>query len=720
MLAIVTNAHPPVPPVAATFRARATNAAAPEATLLAEVDRALLESYDAPSILVGVRVVLNGLDVAADEIAGPVTLRSAIDEPVGTAELVLWGWGRWHPLASRATWTRVPIEIWHRQGPPGRTRERLVFSGQVRPGGAQLGTDGLVRVQASDAAGAWAELAVCDELPPYAGFRRGEIVRRWADAAGIAEVDVPPGARLDLPVSIDGTRLMELLREFGEPEGWVFHATPAGALRGWVPRIKEAPEAPDHIWRRDDLASVTVAAPSGAYARVVLRGRGAAPVPAGLDTERSSIDVRGVYAVAVCTQRQSGDGSVIGTGLAPNPEIEQVVARIETEVTREGGRVVGKTVWVSTWHNLPAADRTAGFYGTPIEPRLVYISPEGDFVAWPSERFGRTSGRRIAYTYDDDGGLIETREERWDIAGQPAATHLLGPDGEISEYFGFRFLFLDGQSYNKSRWELRKTSEVITSGQFDVITGARTAERVQTWRYQTTPVAAEASRFRYVYGDGSLALEAVAPWRLAEDTTDQHRLDASGRLLQTTAALRSISVRRNLSGGYTVDGVQTDQETASLRRSDSGSTIYEERGEDGLAVIKIAKGRTEVDLQSGRAPLPTYRLSAWTELVLGALEVDYTDATLLDWFGAGKSVGEHPWAQDLLEIDRILRDRRARGLAFVVTVDRPETLATMGQTVEVRDYEQRLHHRLLVAQVAATRDPISGAATATYVLESPL
>ena len=91
MLAIVTNAHPPVPPVAATFRARAANDTAPEATLLAEVDRALLESYDARSILVGVRVVLNGLEVAADEIAGPVTLRSAIDESVGTAELVLWG-----------------------------------------------------------------------------------------------------------------------------------------------------------------------------------------------------------------------------------------------------------------------------------------------------------------------------------------------------------------------------------------------------------------------------------------------------------------------------------------------------------------------------------------------------------------------------------------------------------------------------------------------------
>jgi hypothetical protein len=717
VLAIVTNAAPPVPPVAAIFRAHVVNDDAPEATWLAEVARDLIESYDAPSIQVGVRVVLNGLEVGDDELAGPVMIRSAIDSPVGTADFTLWGWGRWHPLETRATWTRVPIEIWHRQGPPGRTIERLKFAGAVRPGGAQIGADGLVHVQASDAAGAWAEWAVCDELPPYSGLRRGQIVRRWADAAGIVDVDVPPGARLDLPVSIDGTKLMTLLGEFGAPEGWVFHSTPAGALVGWVPRLKVYPEPPDHIWERDDVASLTLSAPTGAHHRVILRSHAAAPLDAGLQTDRSTVEIRGVYAVGTCPARQNSDGTVSASGIASNEARDQVVARIEEEVTRSGGRVVSQESWVSTWYNPVAADREFTS-GGPLF-RTVYLDEDDEFRAWGGEQFARTSGRRVLYAYDGDE-LVETREERYELGIIPYALTEIDSSDTIVSYFGNRYLYGAGQSSSRTHYRLLRTSELVTTGVFDPTSGARTAERRQSWGYQATPIADGAHRARYRYGDGSTAAEPVAPWRVVEDTTDQHRLDASRRVRQTDSALRRVAARRNFTGPYEIEGQATDQEIASLRRVGSSAKIYEERGDDGLAVVTISGGTTTVELQSGRAPLPTFQDSVWTRLVLDALEVEHSDATLLAWFGGSKSIGDSPWAQSLGELDRILGTLRASDLSFKASVVRPETLAKIGDTVEIHDPEQRLWTRFLVKQVVAQRDPQTGAASATYDLEHRL
>jgi len=711
--------------LAATFLGTIDGAIGGEATLAGTVDRTALERLDASVSLFGVRVTLGDRDVTAD-LVGSVTVERSIDEPLCRAAFTLDG-RRFLPTTTETTWTRTPVSIYFLQGPPGDVAEHLEFEGVVDT--CQVGADRRVQVEVMDRGELFARLPLCFELEPLAGLTRGEIVRQLAGRVGLG-ADVHDGAVYSKPVHTGGAHLFDFLGPFGEPEGWHFRVE-GDQLIAYSPELRRAPETPDHVWHVGELdAHPSLTPPTDVPSRRVLRGTTAVELgEAGLETSVTETEITGLYRVKEAIWRQQTDGSLAPV-VTTSREAVQPISRLRDELTRRGDQPVRQVTTEWGWYNPAAGKWRTPFTNEPpglIEEGYRYteawIDTEGRYVSWRAERWVEIGRRVQTWRYDAEGNAVElvVATSRWHRRSR-AVRRTSGV-----ELRGGAAVGDDDKSWaivgpvKESTIEIYGQAETqVVAYAYDPETGAvRTEDQVSSG-YYSPQAAIDPALGYWLLSDGTAQTEEEAGWRQVSRQTKRNLLDASGRLQGEVTLHYGHFAPQAVSGVRDWGSFRSnaEEESFGLLRTEQREIRTESEG--SYAEVEYSEGERRESLHLGAPPMPRYRSSPWTRLVQAPLEVELESPVLRAWFGPAVEIFEHPHVETPEEGLALLERRFDREVSHELQVWRPETLADLGDTVELIDPELGLRHRALVVALRKVREPRTGRATGEYTLEVPL
>lgn len=702
--------------------------AGPLATVVGTVSRAQIDAVEGASLYYRARVRLGGEWVPEEDLVGDVEISESIDTIGRSATFSLRG-RRWGVAATLSTWTRTPVEIWTGSGTAADFREELRLAGYTVTSEQSGFHEPILKVTVGDQWTLFDRQDLCYELEPGAGLTRDQICADLLASVGITAFDLLPGARYDKPLVISGSQqLGQYLAEFGEPEGWRFRFRPDGTLESYRPGLKLPPEPPDHVWGPDDVEEVRSTPPRDVASRVVLRGTALVVVDeSGLETTLTRTEVKAPYIVRHATEEQLSDGSIVANP-APDPiEFLQTVQIVEQQVTKRGDREIGTVEREYGWRVPAAAKLRTPPDGSPPGPvnGLYYAQCyliEGAAVAWQREAFGLAGERRVAHRYGPEGRLgTHTQTYRWRrrvaaVKNIGSATYNLG-EVAIGD---------DDQSYEivDRGVNLLVIEAFGLADEHDVeyeygASGAVEHEVQRGWTWHSPRVAIEGTT-RYLRHDGAAQLHPVAPWTLVSQKDVRHLLAKVGGLLAGRIEVESAwGAPTYVAGAHDWGDRRSPlpQEVfriaavRNVRYNVVSSSAYEE-------IVDTGDGKPEVNLVSGRLPLPRYRSSPWTEMAQQPLELAIDDPVLEAWFGFRREVLNHPHLQSIEEARAMLERKRRREIAFDHRVRRRRTAARPGDTVLLVDPSLGIFGRCLIVEA---RESWTGAsAEADYVLEEPL
>ncbi len=692
--------------------------------LAATVSRAALERYTGASLVLGLRIVLGGVDVTND-LSGSLTWRESLDDPVREARFTLLG-RPYSPTVTTTTWTRTPVQIYTLQGPPGDVTEVLELDGLVDT--CTANTQGNVQITAGDYGLAYAQGEVCYELEPLRGLSRGAIARNAAASAGVLLTNIPAGATYDKPVQADGEGLFAFLQPFGEPEGWHWRTLNDHTLQAYTARLRHPPEAPDHVWQLCDLYDhVEITPPEGVASRWVVRGQGAVRVSeAGEVTEIRETEVIAPYAIKRAQARQESTGSIVQT---PTTETvtDEVISRVIDQVTKRAGKLIRQVTRQLGWYNPAHAKLTTSSIGTQSPEGYYYltsrIDSEDRYVVWSAQRFLEIGRREETWQYDADGNLIERRIKTYSYhrrrAGVRTASSptinvigtLVGDDDLSYKDRGAGAI----ETYGLSE-------EQITRYQYDSVNGDARVEDQEVYTYHSPQVAVDPTfTGHYVLSDGTGQADIVANW---SSTTQQIRTnitDSSGRLLGVSDVRLGYQVTEIAAGLYDYGTFRANRKQARFAVLSHSNQAYRVESDDLYVEIEYIPGHPAKETRrQGRPPLPRYLTSPWVELTQQPVEAIHSDSVLESYFGFRRQVLQHDHVQSVSEAQAILDQLVDRALSHRFRVRRPDHPARPGDTIRLIDIDRGVDHRALVIDVQRERSLSPPLGVATYQLVAPL
>lgn len=704
----------------ATLTGAVDNPSRTRATLTGTVSRASIDSFDARCIRSGYKVKLDGTWIPAVDLVGDLEIRESRDALVSSCSFGLQG-PQWAPLATRKVWTRVPVEVWEINGPPGAEITRLRWTGYVRGCSPAAGGAPTVRVDCGDAGMLYAEQQLCFEVDPLAGMTRGEIVTEAALDVGLTLVDVPDGAEFTKPVQAINDQFGGWLRSFIEPELWWSRFDTDGRLRCWLPTLREAPEAADEVWDwpAGDILEIEVTPPSPSASRYVLRGFGAVHVDElGQSTKKTVVEIEAEYSRKSAVSRQETDGSVTDLGVTPEAAVLRLVQRItDTQVSR-GGLVLDQETIEESYYNPRAARQVTDVIGGELDYRSVLIDEAGEYVLWQQERFVEVGRRRISNSYDLTRTQVgsTTKVYGWGLRSQ-------GIQGveDVAPSVADSYVYGDGSSYFEDAEVYGLREEHIAAREYDTETGHEKLVTTDSYGYRalraaiTPPVAGY-----YLLADGTAQHELVANWRRYARSEVRPLYHDDGETAGKLETKYAYSVPRQLAGvGFYQFGdfdapvaverwTTTDirREQINVLTTDSWERVTYRDGEEPL-----------VETFSGRPPVPRYLASVWSQLVQEPFELVDEDPTVEAWWGFKREVLSNDNLQGLDEAQRLVAELRARRLAPRVRVRRHQALAELGATIELRAPHQSLRHWALLIESTTRRNLATAAQLGEYVLE---
>lgn len=697
-------------------------------TLTGAVSRLLVEAEAGPSVLYDWEVWLGDHWVPREHLRGPFEVEESISTQLVTFSFSLAG-SRYGMLATAATWTRTPVEVWTTAGPPeGPMRRWPRAVGYVHTCEQTSGHEPQIRVTCADPSILFDRFELCHEVAPGSGLRRDEIAAAILAGAGIT-ADIPPGAVYDKPLLTDSRRLWEYLQAFGEPEGWSWRfRTTDQVLEAFLADLKPEPQPPDRAWTPKDFQAIRSSPPKDVPHRVVVRGTRIVRVnETGVKTTLTRTTIEALYAPRACLEVQLTDGTVVSSGSPPTTEILQPVSVLEDEVQEAGGRLSRHTTREWGWYNPRAAKlRTPDGSGPgPVEEGYYWAScfldPDGEPRAWPAERFVQVGERREVPVWEGDS-LASSRTEtiRWHgrtmgvrnvqasslnaigagVAGDDQS-YFVNPGGEV-ELFGLAQA--DHVSYDYAP------------------SGAVRREVQETFAFRSPRVAVEANPWWLLY-DGTAQFDLIAQWGIVKRQTKRNLVAGDGTLAGVITDVAELAAPRKVNGTFDWGDFRSNsqiQAFGTVRRETVQYNVlsedqYEEVVSEGTGAPPTRK------LITGRVPMPRYRGSAWTTLQQQPLELAVEDSTLAGWFGRQAEVLNQEFLQSLEEAKTWLERRRRRRVAFTHEISGPRIEAVVGDTILLEDLSQDLRHRCLLTRIREswTLAPVTQV-TGTYFLEQPL
>ncbi len=698
-------------------------------TVTGTIARGRAAALEGPSTAIGVRIKLDGAWVPEEDLVGPVEISDAVETHRRSARFSLAGHG-WSVFRTLSTWTRVPVEIWFREGSQD---EHLELRGWLVPGTGQTapGLEPVVSLEADDSS-IYDDVTLCREVEPWSGLTRGEIATELALDAGIDGTLIPAGAVYDKPLFTDGQSLFSLLRDFGEPEGWSWRLDPqedgAGhVLVAYNARPKQRPQPPDEVWTLDDCDSVEVTAPERPASRYVVRGLGAVVLDeAGEVTETERVLIEAAQPPLVATHKQDADGSVTETGLDPItstalfPQSELIITR-----TRRDGLDFRETVEEYAWYNPAAARLTTDPQGaTEAAPGYyfakAYILETGAMVAWPRERWVQVGHRTLETVYDDDEQPVETRlrENRWhrrtagvqEVAGNPIIGVGIGDDD--------RSWRIDDTTTGDEPIEgFGPAREVITKFTYGDNGSVLREDSTEYGWYSPAGDIEKQNHFILYGGTGQVGI--VADWIEVVGRSIVNLVSADGTLLGVTETTTEWTAPRQPAGDNDWGDGRSYLSSEVFRATSRKHTQYRRRADGTVEEITFGDGPPVARVITGRIPLPRFKLSPWTRLRQQPLEAVLDDETLEELFGYRSDVLVMDYLLDADEAQKVAQRRHQDATSRDVTVQRFESLAKPGDTVLMIDPRHALHHRGLVVSRHRRRDLSRPDSAATYHLMVP-
>lgn len=715
------------------------------AVVTGTVSRVAAEAIGGRSVAIGARIKLDGAWVPEEALAGPVEISDSIDTHRKAARFTLAG-REWSVFRTLATWTRVPVEIWFREGAPGADLpERLEFRGWLIPGSGQTAPqlDPVVSLQADDTS-LYDDRPLCHEVEPYAGLTRGEIARELALDVGIDQTSIPAGAVYNRPLFTDDASLFGFLRDFGEPEGWRWRLDPDPAgdghvLVAYAAEIKAPPQAPDHVWTLDDVDSVEVTAPERPASRYVVRGMGAVivdEVGERVSTQRVWID--GPQPPKVATHRQLADGTIEETGIPPIAQ-EGLFPQIEllTENVTRNGLDVRQYVKETGWYN-PAAARLvtttlsgSGVGGGPVDGyyfAAANISEDGSYVALTRDRWLTLGERWTEHEYDATGKLLETivEEARWhrrsravrdngDTGTAPTvALTGIGDDDQSWRLQGLTLGKSPIETYGKAR-------RLVTEYLYSQVSGAVLQELSQEHGWHSPRATVDPAQPYHILYGGHAQRDLEAVWEaVAERGVNNVLTWPDARILGTTEWANGWTARRVPEGTYDWGDGRSFLPVEAFTQIERKHTQYWGRPDGSVEEITLSSSGPPSTRILARAPLPRFRLSPWTVFRQQPVELTFDDEVLEELFGFRREVLAMDHVLDLDEARRVMLRRRRDATSRIVTVRRFEALARPGDTVLLLDPVHGIAHRGLLADRQRSRDLARPDAPAVYTLRVPM
>ena len=622
---------------AATLTGSVTNASQPPATLVGTVSGAHVASWEGDVLAYGFRVVLDGREVPPEDLHGPLTVERSLDTHLTTWQFGLVG-PRYRPLATQTTWTRIPVEVYVHHGPPGAVTEDepylsgVVFTGEPSESGQT------VQVRCADFTLLAEKVELCHEVEPFSGLTRGQILRELFAAAGITQVDVPPGAAYDKPLFTDSARLWRYVRDFAEPEGWHFRARPDRSLETYTADLVEAPLPPHHEWGEGDFTSLQLSPPDGATSRWVVRGERAVYVDeVGFTTTVTSTEIQAIYAPKVAVQRQETSGSI--TDLSPGlpAPILRTVARIENQLTTRGTLPVHQVTREWGYYNPAAAKLRTHAQGEP--PGSVdgfyyvqaLIDEEGRYVLWPQERFVQVGERRGSWSYDVDQNPTGTTTRTWRWNSRKMGVRTAAGAWAVDVRVGG-----DDQSYFSPTSIANQLEVFELAEQQDVAytygpTGAVIAEDEETFAHYS-PRAAVDSGTGYVLYDGTGQQDLVANWTRTGARATANSLSADGLLTGSSTVTSGYATQPKADGAYDWGDGKSNLLVEVFKVTGTESVENHILGETTYERVEFKDGERVATLIHGALPKPRYRTSPWTRLVQEPVELLLEDELVEQWF----------------------------------------------------------------------------------------
>ena len=704
--------------VGATLTADVYNAGDSRATLTAEVSRSLVDAYEGRSIRTGCKVKLDGVWVAPADLIGDVEISESLDSPMAFATFRLAG-GAWSPLVTDKTWTRKAVEIWWQNGPPGRAREELRFAGWVRTGDAAGGPGTLVTVQCGNEAALYDRWELCHEIEPLAGMRRGEIAADLCADAGLTDVAFPGGAEYTKPVQATNVRLFDYLQPFIEPEGWKlrFGGATRRTLEAYTPALKQAPAAPDDIWCGDDLVSVQVRPPADVPSRWVVRGFGSVYVDeAGQESKVTVTEVSALYAPKIAIERQETDGSTTTLSYTAPAAALRVIQRISDTQVSQNGKLLSQDTTEEGWYNRSEAHLVTNTGTDSYDYRQVFISEDGRFVHNWIETFGEIGRRRLAVTYDVLGSAVGERTEVYRYNLRPQGVRALN---SATINIASTYIHNEENSYHEivENYGLAEVHEATREFLDD---GSEALVAVDSWGYYSPRSTVDPSfvdaDFVVLYnGQGQNWI--TANWTKYQRTEKRNLMSEGAKVGELEQTYKYAAYHR-IGGGYDWGDFESDWVEERFLLSDQKLVQYDVLSTDHYQRTTYVPGQAPVvETFAGRVPPVRYRWSPWVVLKQQPIELAIDDPVLEDWFGFGRIVVQNDHIQTAEEAQRVLDDRRARALAYQVTVERHESLARVGDTVLLLSPDHQLSARGLLVGSRVRRNLQAPTQLGSYDLE---
>lgn len=678
--------------------------AAQAATVTGSLVRNLIDGYDGRDggpVWWSWRVKIGAEWVTAEEQLGACEIARNRDSTITTFSFSVRG-ARWGVFATEKTWTQVAaVEVHYGTSATPNVTESRILKGYIT--GAEMVDEvgGVVRIDCADVGAKYAKTEVCYELAPFSGLTRGAIVTQVCSLAGIT-VSVPAGDRYNKPVQLANTRILEWIRDFVEPEGWVPRFNSAGTLVFDTPRLAVDPDPADHSWTARDWLSISITPPRDVPSRWVLRGTSAVEVnELGITTRVTDIKVTAPYAPVYCEEQQNSSGVISSTGYTQGAAASRVVSRILDEQRLRGQQLIGQHTTEWAWYNPAAAflESVTGGMG-PAEGYdyvACFLDPEGAARANLAEKFMVIGHRIVARTYEDEATLASTSERVYRWYRNPQAVR---PDDDVLPTLGDAFVYSDGESFDNIEELFGLAEQHDVAYTYDATTGA-SIEVVQTSSgYDAHPASPIYGHF--VTAGGRLIADNVGSYQTVEMVVQRNTIAEDGVITGKTETIWGLRP----GGGFGILEIT--------------STSYTIESDEQTTEVTYSEGKRRERTSRSGSPLPLYLSSDWTRMQLEQIDVVIDDPVLEAWFGYQRSVINNDYIQSAAEAEAMLRRELARATSFGVAITRPLTITTMHDTVEAIDPDLGLGARGLVVAIDQTLPEATAFPVATYHLEVPL
>lgn len=383
------------------------------------------------------------------------------------------------PVKAPLAWGNLPVELFLSLGAnPLAMKETKLFSGLSY----QKSNAGTMSVQgtisAVDMSLKWAQPALCYEIGPFSGKRRGTIVKELAAAVGIdpTTVTVPLGEIVSKPILLSNGSLLQFLETFVEVENWYPFFDELGNLV--VIPIEMLPFG-QQDWTLDcslgdfDLDGFQEDPPSLAPTSYYLSGIGPVAVdgPGGAADVTTTTDVSSVFGLynPLCV-RTSGFLQPSGEyATLPAAQFMEVL-RTTTVVTQTNGVETLRVVTKMAWYNPRQYDQN--YNSSP--PGTDYTQAYGDdsFHIWNAERFAEVE-QVTAETLVDGNGTIDQQTvttKSWTVAKAGLFYSGAGRTGLLNA--GGRYVYPSGNATGQAGIDPTETYQVSSRTTKQFVYGA--------------------------------------------------------------------------------------------------------------------------------------------------------------------------------------------------------------------------------------------------------